>query len=128
MPVMKITIYHNFRCSKSKATLDILKDKLSQQKAAGKKIQLEVIDYLLSPPTEEELQKLAQRMKVTVRDLLRTNEYYYEKLQLDNKALSEDYLLGVMVRFPILIQRPIIVSGKGVVIGRPPENVLAIIE
>ena len=117
-----VSIYHNTRCSKSNKTLEILKAKLTP-----KKIPITIIDYLSMPPSESELKQLISRLGVGVRDVIRTDEHYYHSLKLDNVALSEDKLIEILVRYPILIQRPIVISPKGVVIARPPEKVLEIL-
>ena len=119
---MKVTIYHNFKCSKSQKTLEILK-----QQVTNKDIELEVIDYLLTPPNKQQLKAFAIKMNLSIRDLIRTNEYEYAQLNLADKHLNDDDLLSAMNKHPILIERPIVHSSKGTIIGRPPENVLSIL-
>ncbi len=115
---MKATIYHNPRCSKSRLTLDILKEK---------GVELQIIQYLKDTPSAEELKTLLSTLNMGARSLMRTQESAYKDNNLDNKTLSEDDLIQAMVDNPILIERPIIKTNKGVVIGRPPEKVLTII-
>lgn len=119
---MSVTIYHHCRCSKSNKTLKILQEKLTV-----KKVPLQVIDYLSAPPSKPALKQIIKRMGVITRDIIRTNEPDYQTLNLDNQDLSDDELLDILVRFPILIERPIVTSDKGVVIARPPEKVLDIL-
>ncbi len=115
---MVAIIYHNPKCSKSRLTLDILKQK---------GVDFKVIKYLETPPTTTELTVLLNELKMTPRALMRTFEAPYKENNLNNEALSEQDLIRAMVDNPILIERPIVKTDKGIVIGRPPENVLTII-
>ncbi len=115
---MKTTIYHNPRCSKSRMALEILHQ-------TG--VEAEVIDYLLNPPSATVLRQILQRLKVSPRQLMRTHEGEYKSAGLDNPALTEAELIDAMVRHPIIIERPIVVTEKGVAIGRPPENIRKIL-
>ncbi len=113
-----VTIYHNPRCSKSRQALALLEEK---------GIEPECILYLKTPPTVETLRTLVQQFDGTVRDLLRTGEPIYKDLGLANPDLAEDDLLEAIAAHPRLLQRPIVVRGTQVVVGRPPERVLDIL-
>ena len=111
-------IYHNTRCSKSRATLAILEQN---------NVEFEIVNYLENPPSELELRLVLQDLGIGARDLIRKGESAYKDLQLSNKSLTEDELIKAMLNYPILIERPIVRTIKGVVIGRPPENVQSIL-
>ncbi len=111
-------IYHNPRCSKSRQTLQIL-----QQHGA----QPEVIEYLKTPPDIATLKEILNLLGVDARTLLRSKEAEYKTAGLDNPDLSEDSILAAMVKYPHLIERPIVIIGTKAVIGRPPEKVLDIL-
>jgi len=111
-------IYHNTRCSKSRATLAILEQN---------NVEFEIVNYLENPPSESELRSVLQDLRIGARDLIRKGESAYKDLQLSNKSLTEDELIKAMLNYPILIERPIVRTTKGVVIGRPPENVQRIL-
>ena len=111
-------IYHNTRCSKSRATLAILEQN---------NVEFEIVNYLENPPSESELRSVLQDLGIRARDLNRKGESAYKDLQLSNKSLTEDELIKAMQSHPILIERPIVRTAKGVVIGRPPENVQSIL-
>jgi arsenate reductase len=108
---MKATIWHNFRCSKSRETLAILE--------ATPGVEVEVIDYLKHPPAREKLASLYASAGMTPREGLRTAEESAKAL----KIASDDAILDAMVADPILIERPLVETDKGVVLGRPPERV-----
>lgn len=114
----ELRYYHNSRCSKSRAALELLH-------ARG--LQPEVINYLDTPPTASELQALLGKLAISARPLLRTGEDAYRELQLDNPALSDEQLIEAMVKQPQLIERPLFVNGERAVIGRPPEKVLELL-
>lgn len=114
-----VTIYHNPRCSKSRATLQLLEDK---------QIEPEIIDYMKEPPDQQTLARLIDLLGVSVRDLLRTNEKVYKDAGLDDDDLPETEIIEALSQCPTLLQRPIVVvDGQKAVIGRPPESVLSII-
>jgi arsenate reductase len=115
---MTITIYHNPRCSKSRATLQLLE-------ARGMK--LKVVEYLNSPPSAEELKSILKRLGIKAQDLMRKGEARYAELGLKDRNLSDDEAIAIMIENPILIERPIVVSGDNAAIGRPPEKVLEIL-
>ncbi|MEP7186517.1 MAG: arsenate reductase (glutaredoxin) [Rhodanobacter sp.] len=113
-----VRIYHNQRCSKSRATLALLQEQ-------GENV--EVINYLDAPPDAAELASLLQQLGMSARKLLRASEAEYQKLELADPSLDEDALIAAMVTHPKLIKRPIVVANGKAAIGRPPEAVLAIL-
>lgn len=115
---MSVKIFHNPRCSKSQQTLALLQEN---------KIEPDVVEYLNSPPSKEELLEVLKLLNIPIRELIRTGEAAYKENNLANKELSDDQLLDIMVANPILIQRPIVIKNGRAVIGRPPENILEII-
>lgn len=115
MAAMGVTIYHNPRCSKSRQTLDLLRER---------GIEPRVIPYLDEPPDADTLQRLLVQLGLEPRQLMRRKETVYHELGLDRQTLSAGALIEAMHQHPILIERPIVVTDKGAVIGRPPENVL----
>ncbi len=115
---MKITIYHNPRCSKSRAALKLLTDR---------GIEPEIIEYLKTPPDRETLEKLIERLGIGPRELMRRNEAVYAEAGLADPAIGREALIEALIAHPILIERPIVVAGDRAVIGRPPERVLEIL-
>jgi arsenate reductase len=113
-----IRIYHNNRCSKSRATLALLQERADE---------VEVINYLDTPPDTTELTGLLKQLGMTARQLLRTGEAEYAELGLDSPSLDDQALIAAMVAHPKLIERPIVVANGKAAIGRPPESVLAIL-
>lgn len=111
---MTTKIYHNPRCSKSRQTLELLNEK---------KIKTEVIEYLNAPPSAEELEKILTGLKMEPRELMRKGQDEYKKLNLADESLSREELISAMIANPILIERPIVITNKGIAIGRPIENV-----
>lgn len=107
-------IYHNPRCGKSRQTLALIKD-------AG--IEPEVIEYLKTPPTAEELDAILKKLKMEPQDLMRKGEAIYKELKLADQDLTRDEAIAVMLEHPKLIERPIVVQGRKAILGRPPENV-----
>ncbi|ALA20245.1 MULTISPECIES: arsenate reductase (glutaredoxin) [Chelatococcus] len=112
---MDVVIYHNPACGTSRNTLAMIRN-------AG--VEPHVIEYLKTPPARAMLQWLIARMGIPVRDLLREKGTPYAELGLGDPALSDDQLLDAMLAHPILINRPIVVSPKGVRLCRPSEEVL----
>jgi arsenate reductase (glutaredoxin) len=115
---MAVTIYHNPRCSKSRATLALLE---------GRGIEPRVVEYLKNPPDAATITGLLHKLGIPARTLLRRNEPEYQTLRLDDPALSEADLVAAMAEHPKLIERPIVVAGRQARIGRPPEAVLEIL-
>ncbi|MBR2123572.1 MAG: arsenate reductase (glutaredoxin) [Acetobacter sp.] len=114
---MCITIYYNPACGTARSVLEMIRH-------AG--IEPKIITYLKTPPTLEELEALVQQGPITARDLLRTKEKLYTELGLDKPNLSETTLLQAIVDNPILLNRPVVVSPKGVKVCRPAETVLSL--
>ncbi len=115
---MSVTIYHNPKCAKSRATLKFLTDR---------GIKPVVVEYLKTPPSETELKRLIGMLGIAPRALLRTKEAEYRQAKLDNPGVSDTQILKAMVEYPKLIERPIVVAGKKAALGRPPEDVLKIL-
>lgn len=115
---MRVKIYHNPRCGKSRQTLQLLQ-------AQG--IEPEVIEYLKTPPDAEELNDILQKLGMEPRDLMRKKEAAYKESGLDDQSLDRQALINGMVNNPILIERPIVIANNKAAIGRPPEAVLAIL-
>jgi len=115
---MTVKIYHNLACGTSRNTLAMIRQSGEQP---------EVIEYLRTPPSRDELNALISAMGMSARDLLREKGTPYHELGLDNPELSDDELLDAMMAHPILINRPIVVTEKGVRLCRPSELVLDIL-
>lgn len=112
------TIYHNPRCSKSRQTLALLEEN---------GIKPDIVLYLDTPPDRETLKGLLEKLGLAPRELLRKGEQDYKDRGLADTSLSDDAIIDAMIEAPKLIERPIVVQGKKAVLGRPPENVLALI-
>ena len=115
---MDVIIYHNPQCGTSRNTLGLIRN-------AG--VEPHVIEYLKTPPTRPLLEQLIKRMGISVRALLRKKGTPYEQLGLDNPTLTDDQLLDAMMKDPILMNRPIVVTPMGVKLCRPSETVLDIL-
>ena len=116
---MTVTIYHNPACGTSRNTLAMIR-------ASG--VEPEVIEYVKTPPSRERLVSLINAMGVYVRAVIREKGTPYAELGLANPNLSDDALIDAMLQHPILINRPIVVTAKGVKLCRPSELVLEILE
>ena len=114
---MLMKIYHNPRCSKSRQTLNLIKE-------AGKDV--EIVEYLKNPPTTDELREVLRKLNLPVEYLIRKNEDIY-KTQYKGKELSEEEWIQALVEHPKMLERPIVVEGDKAVLGRPPENVLKLL-
>ncbi|MGQ0656517.1 MAG: arsenate reductase (glutaredoxin) [Chromatiales bacterium] len=114
----KAVIYHNPRCTKSRATLELLR---------SKGIEPQIIEYLRTPPGKATLNTLLKQLGLKPRELLRTKEEAYKKAGLDKPGVTDERIIAAMERHPILIERPIVVAHGKAVLGRPPENVLKIL-
>ena len=112
-----ITIYHNPRCGKSRDTLALIQ---------GKDVSPEIIEYLKTPPTKEELRGLLAKLGMKPEQLVRKGEDTYKE-KFAGKTLSDEQWLDALAKNPILIERPIVVKGSKAVLGRPPENVLTLL-
>lgn len=115
---MAVTIYHNPRCSKSRETLALLNER---------GLDVEIVEYLETPPDAATLARLLDRLGLEPRDLMRKKEAPYKDLGLDDPSLDRAVLIAAMVENPVLIERPIVVAGGRVALGRPPEAVLRIL-
>lgn len=113
-----VIIYHNPRCSKSRQTLALLEKH---------NIQYDVVLYLESPPSEAQLASIIAKLGLVPRELLRKGEDAYKEQNLEDTSMADSDIVAAMVKSPILIQRPIVVSGERAKIGRPPEQVLEIL-
>lgn len=113
-----VTIYSNPRCSKCRQSLTILDEQ---------NIDATVIKYLETPPDQAELENILDLLKLQPRELMRKHEAPYKELNLDDNSLSREDLIQAMIDHPILIERPIVISGNKAVIGRPPEKILDIL-
>ena len=106
-------IYHNPRCSKSRQTKQLCEN-------AG--VELEIVEYLKTPPDEVELKELLVKLGLNAHGVIRSKEDVYSQLELSPDS-NEEELLAAIIKYPILLERPIVVKGKQALIGRPPENV-----
>ncbi len=116
--MLQLTIYHNPRCSKSRATLDLLK-------ARG--FAPRVVEYLATPPTADEIESILRLLDAEPRAIMRTDEDAYKALGLGDAQLSRRQLVEAIVAQPRLLQRPIVVYRSKAAIGRPPDAVLSIL-
>jgi arsenate reductase len=115
---MTVKIFHNPRCSKSRATLTLLQER---------GLEPEITLYLENPPDAGELRVILGKLGLTARQLMRTGEAAYRELGLSDDALGEEVLIAAMVTNPGLIERPIVMTRDRAAIGRPPEAVLDIL-
>ena len=115
---MSITIYHNPKCSKSRQTLELLKNNGTTPT---------IIEYLKTPPTAKTLKEILSQLGLAPRDLMRKKEATYAESKLDDPSLSDDDLIDFMIKHPILIERPIVLANGKAALGRPPEQVLDIL-
>ena len=115
---MNVVIYHNPRCSKSRSGLQLLRDQ---------GIEPEIVEYLKTPPTSEELERILDLLGIEPRELMRRKEKEYRDFGLDDESLSREQLIAAMVVNPRLIERPIVFAGDRAVLGRPKEKILEIL-
>ena len=113
-----ITIYHNPRCSKSRQTLEILQ---------SEKVDLNIILYLETPINKPTLTSLLAKLNMAPREIIRRSEDEFKENQLGAQEVTDAQLISAMIKYPKLIERPIVVSEERAVIGRPPENVWEIL-
>jgi arsenate reductase len=111
---MKAVIYHNPMCGTSRKTLEILREE---------GVEPQVIEYLKTPPSRDELKALYERAGITPRDGVRAKEPLAEELGLTRADVTDDEVLDAMVQHPILIERPLVATDKGVVLARPQDKV-----
>jgi len=114
----KATIYHNPRCSKSRATLELLTEK---------GVETEVVKYLETPPDRTTLIDLLDMLGLDPRDLMRKGEAEYKDNNLADESLSDDDLLDALLKYPKLMERPIVVKNGQAAIGRPIQNIIDIL-
>ena len=115
---MKVQILHNPRCSKSRATLQVLEEN---------GVEPEIILYQDAPPDVNQLTSILEQLNMQPRELMRKGQSEYKQLGLDNEQLSNEELIAAMIKTPILIERPIVLANGKAAIGRPPESVLDIL-
>lgn len=119
MPKHDITIYHNPRCSKSRKTLEIIRDH---------GVEPTIVEYLNTPPSPQELEAILALLAMEPRAVMRTGEADYRENGFADTRLTATDLIRLMSEHPRVIERPIVTSQSQAVIGRPPENVLKIIK
>ena len=115
---MTLVLYHNPGCSKSRAALALLRDR---------GVAVEIVEYLRTPPTVNQLTALRDQLGLPVRQFIRDQEQGYAVAGLDDPSLDDAALLGAIAAHPILLQRPILSDGVRAVIGRPPEAILELL-
>ncbi len=113
---MPVTIYHNPRCNTSRRTLALLREK---------GVEPQIVEYLKTPYTADQLQRLLGQLKIPASKLIRKKEA--AAAGIDPSKLSEEQLIAAMVENPIIVERPIVVSGGKAALGRPPEAVLSVL-
>ncbi|GIU54049.1 MULTISPECIES: arsenate reductase (glutaredoxin) [Shewanella] len=113
-----VTLYHNPRCSKSRQSLALLEENNAN---------VTIVEYLKTVPTTEELNHILTLLALSPRELMRTKEKEYKELHLADESLSQAQLVQAMIETPKLIERPIALANGRAAIGRPPENILAIL-
>ena len=116
---MSIQIYHNPRCSKSRETLKLLRER---------GVEPDIVEYLKTPPDRQTLEHILQLLGLEPRELMRRKEKEYKDLGLNDPSLSRDQLIDAMLAHPKLIERPIVVKdGRRAALGRPPEQTLELL-
>lgn len=115
---MAVVIYHNPKCAKSRQALELL---------AARGIQPRIVEYLKTPPTQAELERILTLLGMQPRDLMRTKEPEYRQAGLDDPRLSRAALIRALLEQPRLMERPIVLAGGKAALGRPPENILSIL-
>ena len=115
---VKARIYHNPRCSKSRATLALLEER---------GLDVDIVEYLATPPTPDEIRRLLRLLKLAPFDLIRRGEPAFRASGLDGDSPAAD-LIALMAREPSVIERPIVVIGRAARLGRPPERVLELLD
>jgi arsenate reductase (glutaredoxin) len=115
---MNVIIWHNPRCAKSRKTLELLR---------SRGIEPQILEYLKTPPSREELTEVVQMLSMSPSELMRTGEKVYHELLLAERPLGDDELIAAMVANPVLIERPVVIANGKAAVGRPPEAVLDIL-
>ena len=117
---MKCIIYHNQKCSKSRETLELLQNR---------GLDPTIIEYLKNSPKVDELEKIISKLKIHPKQLVRFKENKAKELGISaNDSLTYKQWMKILTKNPELIERPIVVTSKGAVIGRPPENILKVLD
>ena len=111
-------IFHNSRCSKSRQALQILQDS---------NCNIEIINYLETDLDVSLIKDILKKLSLKPKDILRTSEQDYKDNNLKEDDLSDDDLIDCMIKYPRLIERPIVIKGHRAILGRPPENVLGLL-
>jgi len=114
----KVTIWHNPRCTKSRQALELLKKK---------KLDPEVVLYLDDPPSAARIEEVLGMLGIEPRELMRKKEAEYQELGLDEPKLGRKELVRALAAHPILIERPVVITGRRAVVGRPTERILEIL-
>jgi arsenate reductase len=112
------TIYHNPSCGTSRKVLGMLREAGAEPK---------IIEYLKTPPTKAELKALLAKLGMTPRQLLRRRGTPFDKLGLDDPAKTDEQLIDAILAHPILMERPVVVTSKGVKVCRPAEKVIELL-
>ncbi len=112
-----IKIYHNPRCRKSREALDLVQNKVGD---------VEIIEYLKTPPSFDELQQVINQLGIKPDELIRKNEAIFKE-KFKGQTFSDTEWIQIMVDHPKLIERPIVINGSKAMVGRPPEKVLDIV-
>ena len=115
---MAVTMYHNPRCSKSRQTLQLLRDR---------GVEPQIVEYLKTPPDVAALTRVLDMLSMEPRELMRTKEKEYKENGLDDPGLSREAFIAAMVVHPKLIERPIVIKDGRAALGRPPEQVLELL-
>ncbi|MEJ8572543.1 arsenate reductase (glutaredoxin) [Microbaculum marinum] len=115
---MTVTIWHNPRCSKSRQTLALIREK---------GIEPEIVEYLKTPPDAAAIRGALKKLGIGPRDLLRKGEAAYKARKLSDTSLSDDALIQAMAEEPVLIERPVVMTDGRAALGRPPEAVLEVL-
>ena len=114
-----ITIYHNPRCSKSRQTLQLLRDN---------NVEVKIIEYLKPPLQKDELKKISRMLGLRPKEFTRINEKDFKENSFSEVVDNDDKMIEAMAAYPKIIERPIVTNGAKAVIGRPPENALQILK
>ena len=117
MSDIPLRIYHNKRCSKSRTACQLI---------AERGVDAEIVDYLATPPSRDELRELLRKLRMKPEQLVRRGEAVFKE-HYAGRSLSDDEWLEALATHPILIERPIVVRGEQAVLGRPPEKVLELL-
>lgn len=113
-----VVIYHNARCSKSRSACELV---------AGRGIEAQIVEYLKTPPSKEELRALLQKLGMKAREIVRRGEDIFKE-NYAGKSLDDEQWLDALVAHPVLIERPIVVRGNRAVVGRPPERLIELLD